>query len=309
VTKLSALSPAKINLSLRVGALDLKGFHPLESMIGFTDFGDHIIINNINKSNCLTNVIMRFSGPFGHLLPLGITNYVHKAALIFREIIGQDFDVEIEVEKNLPLASGLGGGTVNGGTVLRLLSTYWQQHWPADCQDHLNNHMDLATRWGPYFGSDGAMAIAQRGLWAEGYGENISPISFESVFIALFHPGMDCPTRPIFERFDLEEIKPKPFSGFAFPKSDLATIPKSKWIDWARTNPNDLEGAASEFIPAISAGIKDLAQTNGCLLARMSGSGAAFYGLFDTKDLALKAQESLLRSANYPTSFVGRLSS
>jgi 4-diphosphocytidyl-2-C-methyl-D-erythritol kinase len=303
------LSPAKINLSLRIGKIDNEGMHPLESFIGFADFGDRISLIKLSKSKCLTNVIMKFSGPFAHKMPQSKQNFLYRAALIFKEIIGQDFELEVELEKNLPLASGLGGGTVNGGTLLRLLVSYWKTNWPEEIKGHILDSLALAKDFGSLLGADGAMAIAQQGLWAESYGERLTPVAFEPMAIALFHHGIDCPTGPIFKRFDQCSPNGEPLTGLPFNLQSQPYLTRPLWLEWVKSSTNDLEIPAIDMFPEIGIGIKQLSVMGGCHLARMSGSGAAFYGLFDALSQAEEARDKMLETGHYPTSFVGMVSS
>ncbi|MEZ5810704.1 MAG: 4-(cytidine 5'-diphospho)-2-C-methyl-D-erythritol kinase [Rhizobiaceae bacterium] len=254
----SAMAPAKINLALHVTGLDDKAFHLLDTLVVFADFGDRITIARADRDG------FEVTGLHAGALAGEGENLVTQARDMLRQSHRRHdcFPVAIALEKNLPVASGVGGGSSDAATTLRLLARIW--NLPA-------GEGELA-RIGLALGADVPMCLAGRPLVARGIGEAVTPIpAFPALSMVLVNPGIAVPTGAVFSALAGKQNPPLPPLPVAPTQGQL--------IDWLATTRNDLEAPAKTIAPAIDeAG--DLLAGTGALLARMSGSGATCFGLF-----------------------------
>jgi 4-diphosphocytidyl-2-C-methyl-D-erythritol kinase len=183
-----------------------------------------------------------------------------------------------QLEKNLPVAAGLGGGSADAAACLRFLRRRFAGMVDAD-----RLHA-VAAR----LGADVTMCLSSAPLRARGRGEEISPVvGLPALPVVLVNPGKELPTRTVFSALALPSPRPLPEPPDGFDVRQLAT--------WLKTTGNDLEGAAKSIEPSINAVLGALAEIRGCLLARMSGSGATCFGIFATRPEAEAAAHALRR--------------
>ena len=272
MSPITRLARAKINLSLWVGAVDSSGYHPLDSWVAFADIGDEIRLYPDG-----TGPILSLSGPFTVGIGADDNNLVIKALRVFEHEMGQALNVRIELTKNLPIASGLGGGTADAGAVLRGLRDLYA---PGMYDDRLAH---VAAK----IGADGVMCLWSHAGRATGYGEHFEFHELPSLAAVLFNPGVACPTSDVYRRFD------------ALPRRETWTpitaliLEKDSFITQLIGMGNDLEPAAFDLCPILYEVIADLRQCPGARLARMSGSGATCFAVFDTLDQARAATKAL----------------
>ncbi|RWA63879.1 4-(cytidine 5'-diphospho)-2-C-methyl-D-erythritol kinase [Mesorhizobium sp.] len=261
------LAPAKINLALHVTGRRADGYHLIDSLAVFTRFGDRLQIELAERDE------FSVSGPFAAGVPLDGDNLVVKAREALRREAGAQPmpPVAIRLEKNLPIASGVGGGSGDAAAALSGLSRLWA----LDIDER-----ELA-RIGLTLGADLPMCLKAKPLIARGIGEELSPLAgFPALALVLVNPGVAVSTPEVFKalsRRDNEALPPLP------GRLDFHTI-----RNWLETTRNDLEPAAQAIQPAVGEALGALKKA-GAAFARMSGSGATCFGLFETGNVAKRA--------------------
>jgi 4-diphosphocytidyl-2-C-methyl-D-erythritol kinase len=183
----------------------------------------------------------------------------------------------ITLEKNLPLASGIGGGSADAAAALRGLNALWNLHLSED------ELVVIAAQ----LGSDVPACLLSRTCWMEGRGERVTPLpALPSFPLILINPGVMVPTGPVFGNLNAR-------TGLG-AKPPLGPI-KSVWdlVGYLDGAVNDLEAPASRLAPVIEDVLSALDREPGCVLAQMSGSGATCFGLFDQQQFAIGAAERI----------------
>ncbi|WP_454685620.1 4-(cytidine 5'-diphospho)-2-C-methyl-D-erythritol kinase [Agrobacterium leguminum] len=264
-------APAKINLALHVTGQRADGYHLLETLVTFTEAGDTIRIRDADADS------FSISGPFGDLLRAGDggDNLVTRAKDLLRDALASTGQparpVAIHLEKNLPVASGIGGGSADAAATLRGLL----RHWRAGIAPDTLASMALTL------GADVPMCLERRPLIARGIGEDIEPLTdLPELAMVLANPLKAASTPEIFRRLQNKTNPPLPAS---------ATI---GWMDFLAQSRNDLQPPAQALLPEIGEIIGLLSQ-EGAALVRMSGSGATCFGIFHSLEAARKAETSL----------------
>lgn len=268
-------APAKVNLFLHIVGRRPDGYHEIESLFAFTDFGDRL------RAREASDLSLAIDGPFAPQLaeqsPQGTAdNIVLKAAHRLREVAGRPtLGAEIILTKNLPVAAGIGGGSSDAAAALRLLSDIWQ----LGCSDRDLEEIALSL------GADVPACLYGRPCFVTGIGERIEPYAgFPDHACLLINPGSSVPT-------------PRVFAGFRDSRQEFSTSVAGQLPgappQLLRQTRNDLESAAKEILPVITDVLSELAGIEGCLLGRMSGSGATCFGLFESSDQAQSAAAML----------------
>ncbi|GAA0537608.1 4-diphosphocytidyl-2-C-methyl-D-erythritol kinase [Rhizomicrobium palustre] len=265
MTSFSVSAPAKINLFLHVGAKRPDGFHALQSLVAFTEAGDELSFAPGD------GVSLDIGGPFGKGLSAGEDNLIVRAA----RALGTSQGAKIVLTKNLPVASGIGGGSADCAATLRGLSKLW----------NLGKDSLALQKVGEELGSDVPVCITSRPQWMEGRGEILTELpSLPPLSIVLVNPGVGVPTGKVFgalkERRGVELPLPPYFTG------------ADHLIGYLKSTSNDLEAPARMIAPEVNAVLEAIAG-EGALLSRMSGSGATCFGLFATETDAKAAAEAL----------------
>ncbi len=281
------IAPAKINLYLHVGGLRDDGLHELASMFVFTQEGDNVcVLPCEDKGEISLDII----GPFAEKLsqfPVN-DNLVLKAAHALADYalanngdcdqhrISKDAISEgarLRLEKNLPIAAGIGGGSADAAAALRALIRYWG----IKISD--NDLTDLAFS----LGADVPACLWKNPILVSGAGEDIEPAAtIVPLWVSLINPDIATPTGPIFKAFD--RSNPAPGAPLNIPNEKIKTVQQFKDI-MAKTH-NDLAGPAVSFVPVIQEIIDFIQSQDGVLLARMSGSGATCFGIFPNPEAA-----------------------
>ncbi|MDC9832439.1 4-(cytidine 5'-diphospho)-2-C-methyl-D-erythritol kinase [Rhizobium binxianense] len=262
---------AKINLALHVTGQRADGYHLLDMLVTFADCGDRL---GFLPSQADTFTL---SGRFGETLAGdGGTNLVLRARDLLREAVGAlAFPVHIHLQKNLPIASGIGGGSADAAATLRGLMRLWGMSLPASALGNLSLKL----------GADVPMCLESRPLIARGIGEKIEAVPDLPAFaMVLANPLKGVSTPEVFRRL---AAKNNPALNLA---SNLAGT--ADWLAAIGIARNDLEPPARELVPEISA-ISAMLQARGALLTRMSGSGATCFGIFATMAAAQEAVAAL----------------
>lgn len=278
MSPLTAIAPAKINLFLHVGPVDDEGYHPLTSLVAFADAGDGISVA------CADRLSLTVGGPFGSGLAEDPDNLILRALRALGEATGMgEPPVHVHLDKRLPIAAGLGGGSSDAGVALKL------------ARDLLELTLDDAALGdiARVVGADGPMCLHARTAWAEGRGEVLTfEPNLPPLHALLVNPGVPSPTGAVYRAYDAapRALKPRPA-----PPADWSA---SRVIDWLAKQRNDLEAPAIALQPAIGTAMQAVAALPGVLLARMSGSGATVFALFETRGAAEAA--ALTLAANHP---------
>lgn len=263
-------APAKINLALAVTGRREDGYHLLDSLVTFTAFGDRIGLAPAAEDR------FTLSGRFGEALSADADNLVTRARDRLRAAlapIGQATPpVHIHLEKNLPIASGIGGGSADAAATLRGLLLLWRAVLPGDTLEALALGL----------GADVPMCLASRPLLARGIGEAITPVALPALPMVLANPLVGVSTPAVFKALASRNNPPLALAGAA------------GWAEALAGLRNDLEPPARTLCPEIVALSESLA-TTGPGLVRMSGSGATCFALYDTDTAARGAAAALAR--------------
>ncbi|MBO9502216.1 4-(cytidine 5'-diphospho)-2-C-methyl-D-erythritol kinase [Brevundimonas sp. A19_0] len=275
-------APAKVNLFLHVGPVGDDGYHPLCSLVAFADVGDGLTLDPDGPPG------LTVAGSFADALledPVGPGgNLVTKARDALQRMTGVDASgLSLTLDKRLPIAAGLGGGSSDAGAVLRLARRY------------LAPDMDMQVLAGvaAVLGADGPMCLAAVPSWAEGRGDvlTVEP-RLPALHAVLVNPGVPSPTGAVYRAYDAlargEADRPAPPAAW-----DAATV-----MAWLAHQRNDLEGPAVLNAPAIGPALEALRLAGGARLVRMSGSGATVFGLYDDAADAARAARAI--EADHP---------
>ncbi|RDE10594.1 4-(cytidine 5'-diphospho)-2-C-methyl-D-erythritol kinase [Pelagibacterium lacus] len=271
--RLSETAPAKVNLALHVVGRRADGFHLLHSLCVFTELADQLTAEPAPSDR------LAMSGPFGADLPSGRSNLAIRALEKFRARFPGTLPdgVAITLEKHLPVAAGLGGGSADAGAVLRLLAAMASAR-PADAE-----LFALAAE----LGADVPMCLLSRPCEVSGIGEIIRPLaSFPPMHLVLVNPREAVSTPEVFRQLAHKHNPPMP----ALPDRLDRPAMLSLWLEDTR---NDLQPPATALVPAIARTVAVIAATSGCVLARMSGSGATCFGLYGSAAAAHQAAHDL----------------
>ena len=261
---------AKINLFLHVLGRRPEGYHALRMMVVFPRIGDLV---TAEPSGGLS---LSISGPFGDGLGAGEDNLTLGAAAALAAKVGGAPGAALHLEKNLPIAAGIGGGSADAGAALRLLARMWPGAERADLHD-------IAFA----LGADAPMCLSQTPAIAGGVGERLSPApAFPGFWVVLVNPMKQLSTAEVFAGLERRE---NPVGADAPARfADLAHL-----TSWLSTQRNDMEAAARKLRPEIGVVLSALAWDRTCLFHRMSGSGATCFGIFATQEAALAAANRL----------------
>ncbi len=254
-------APAKVNLTLRVLGRRADGYHEIESLVAFAGCGDRL---TFAPGGALD---LKVSGPSAAQAGAIGDNLVLKAARALAARIPGVTLGTFTLDKNLPVAAGLGGGSADAAAALRLLAR--ASHLASD-----DPRLFAAAR---ATGADVPVCLDPRPRVMRGIGEQLSaPIDLPPLHAVLVNPGVAVPTKEVFAKWE-----PATTPAVAF---DFAALTKTAAYDALLplliAQPNDLEAAAIIVAPAIADVLGALRALSGCGLARMSGSGATCFGLF-----------------------------
>jgi 4-diphosphocytidyl-2-C-methyl-D-erythritol kinase len=266
-------APAKLNLFLHVGEKRSDGFHELESLVTFTEAADILSIEPAEKLS------LNITGPFAGMLGASPENLVLRAA----RALGSTRGAMLTLEKNLPVAAGIGGGSADGAAALRGLNV----HWGLGLSES-----DLA-QIGAGIGSDIPACVWSRTLWMSGRGEVLTRLApLPPLPLVLVNPRMPVKTRQVFSGLNTRTG----MGAMDIPSRGLSSI----WdlVDYLRDASNDLEASACTLAPVIDDVLEAIAHEPGCVLAQMSGSGATCFGIFQDGPWVSGAAERL--AADHP---------
>ncbi|WP_376099935.1 4-(cytidine 5'-diphospho)-2-C-methyl-D-erythritol kinase [Roseomonas sp. CCTCC AB2023176] len=258
-------APAKVNLHLHVTGRRADGYHLLDSLVVFAAVGDTVTASPAPRLE------LTISGPEGDGLSAGEDNLVLRAA---RALAGDG--ARLHLEKRLPVASGIGGGSADAAAALRALDRLWSLGLGPE------GLRDIAAR----LGADVPVCLASRPTVMRGIGDVALPAPALPDFgILLANPRLALPTPAVFAARE---------GAFTAPASLPASWPDAAAMaDDLRLLGNDLEPAAVRLCPPVGEVLSALARLPGALLARMSGSGATCFSLFGSAAAAERAMTAL----------------
>lgn len=250
---------AKVNLALHVRALRADGYHELESLFAFCADGDELR-GAVREDG---DVRLSIEGMFADDLSAGEDNLVVRAARALQDASGTGLGADLSLDKQLPIAAGIGGGSADAAAALRLLA-------------RLNGiSLDDARLAAAALqvGADVPVCLASQARMMRGVGEQLSaPLALPPLTAVLVNPGVPLGTREVFARFSLKEGGARTDDGVP---ADFETL-----IGWLDRHGNDLTAAAITCAPVIADVLAALRAVPGARLARMSGSGATCFALF-----------------------------
>ena len=266
---------AKLNLYLHVLGRRADGYHLLDSLVAFADIGDRVAVTPASKLS------LAIEGPFAAALAGDPRdNLMWRAAEALARRIGRDPGTVLRLEKNLPVASGIGGGSSDAAATLRALAALWQAPLEEAALAEL----------GATLGADVPACLAARPCWLGGIGEAVAPApALPRTGLVLANPGIALPTPAVFKARQGAFSEAARFSTAPADAAALASLLAERR--------NDLTAAAIGEAPAIAEVLERLAALPGALLARMSGSGATCFALFATENAAAAAAERLRAAA------------
>jgi 4-diphosphocytidyl-2-C-methyl-D-erythritol kinase len=262
-------APAKVNLTLRVLARRADGYHELESLVVFAAFGDRLSFSRGD------DLALTVRGPSAAAAGEGGDNLVHKAARALAARCPGLVLGAFDLDKRLPVAAGLGGGSSDAAAALRLL---------AKANGISRDDADLyaAAR---ATGADVPVCLDPRPRFMQGIGEKLSgPLRLPPTPAVLVNPGVWLATKDVFARWNA--------AGSAAPldvEAVMRVMSHADLLQFLAAEPNDLEAAAIALAPPIASVLAGLRAQPGCELARMSGSGATCFGLFASAPAATAA--------------------
>ncbi|MEO0829692.1 MAG: 4-(cytidine 5'-diphospho)-2-C-methyl-D-erythritol kinase [Pseudomonadota bacterium] len=268
-----AKAPAKVNLSLHVVGRRTDGYHLLDSLVAFASIGDEVTVRFAPGLSLATE------GPNASAVPTDGSNLVLRAANLMSETNANRQGAALTLTKNLPAASGIGGGSSDAASTLSALSRLWDTPLPAPEEI-------LAL------GADVPVCLRRRVTRMGGIGDLLDNVpALPKVWAVLANAGGGVSTPEVFARLERRDGAPMPTE---IPKFQSAP----ELAEWLKTTRNDLERPALSIEPGIGDVLSALRASSGALLARMSGSGGTCFALFARAENAKQARQDL--SNNHP---------
>jgi len=269
------LARAKVNLYLHVTGKRADGYHLLDSLIVFAETGDDIRVASAD------DLSLTVDGPFADGLAAEADNLVLRAARALAAEAGIAPQAQIRLTKNLPIASGIGGGSADAAATLASLATLWNTKVPAARLQQIALTL----------GADVPVCVDGRPAFIGGIGEEIQAAgSLPPAWLLLVNPKVPTPTPQVFKART---------GGFSAPaRWQLAPKSTTELAQYLQAQRNDLTDAARIVAPVIGDVLAAIAATPDCLLARLSGSGATCFGLYGSAAAAQTAKAAI--TARHP---------
>jgi 4-diphosphocytidyl-2-C-methyl-D-erythritol kinase len=272
---------AKVNLTLRVVGRRTDGYHDIESVVAFADCADHLTLTPGSELE------LSATGPLAEACGATSDNLVIKAAHLLRERVPDLKVGRFTLDKVLPVAAGIGGGSADAAAALRLLA----QLNGLALDDQRLHEVALAT------GADVPVCLASRPCDMTGVGESLLPLSLPIMPCVMVNPRVPVATRDVFNALGLRNGEllvgaTDILRGTAWPQAGASV---EDWVEVLAASSNDLEGPATRIQPIIGEVISALSATNGAWLARMSGSGATCFAIYENTADAGRAADDIRR--------------
>jgi 4-diphosphocytidyl-2-C-methyl-D-erythritol kinase len=272
---------AKVNLSLRVVGRRADGYHDLESVVAFADCADRLTLEPGGELRLAT------TGPLAGACGETSDNLVFKAAKLLADAVPNLKLGAFALDKVLPVAAGIGGGSADAAAALRLLARL--NNLPLD--DPRLRKVALAT------GADVPVCLFSRACDMTGVGEQLLPLALPSMPCVMVNPRVPVATKDVFQELGLRNGEllvgvTDVFESPAWPEQGGSI---ADWVDVLDTVANDLEAPALRIEPVIGDVLGALRSSAGVKLARMSGSGATCFAIYGASAEAHAAAETIRR--------------
>jgi 4-diphosphocytidyl-2-C-methyl-D-erythritol kinase len=265
-------APAKINLYLHVTGKRADGYHELDSLVVFASAPETSDVITMTEA---TQYGLSITGPEAGLLNHEDPekNLITKALRKVAKALGRELQVSVKLMKNLPVASGIGGGSADAGAALRALAKLWQLNESA---------MPVLLQAAKETGADIPACFINAPCYFGGVGDVITKVEgLPKFYLLLVNPHIPLPTVDVFKARKGDFHPAQRFDGMPKSAEELAAGLKQRF--------NDLEEPAIGLVDAVGGVIDLIASQHGCLLSRMSGSGATCFGIFADDVSARKA--------------------
>jgi 4-diphosphocytidyl-2-C-methyl-D-erythritol kinase len=280
VTALTDEGRAKVNLTLRVIGRRVDGYHDLESVVAFADCADRLTLVPGAELKLTT------SGPMAQACGEAADNLVFKAAQLLKARVPELKLGHFTLDKVLPVAAGIGGGSADAAAALRLLATSNR----IALDDERLREVALET------GADVPVCLASHACDMTGVGETLLPLNLPKMPCVLVNPRIPVATRDVFEALGLrhgELLVGATDVMIQAPGWPEAGASVEDWVEALAAGSNDLEAPATRIQPVIGEVIAALNATDGAWLARMSGSGATCFAIYENTAEAGRAAEKI----------------
>ncbi|MDD3288493.1 MAG: 4-(cytidine 5'-diphospho)-2-C-methyl-D-erythritol kinase, partial [Alphaproteobacteria bacterium] len=255
------------------------GYHLLDSLVLFCNAGDEIILEPAKTFS------FAIEGPLALELQGEHNNLVTKAAQALAKAKNRPLDFKLTLIKNLPIASGIGGGSSDAAATLRLLLKYWE--YPLEDP--------VAFEIAKNLGQDIPCCLYRNTCYFKGIGDILDPgPTLPHINLLLVNPRLALPTAAVFKARHGDFSEPAKLEKTPETAAELA--------DMLKTRKNDLAAPACEMLPEINAVLSAIANTKDCLLSRMSGSGATCFGIYPDRNGARNAAATIFN--NHPSWWV-----
>jgi 4-diphosphocytidyl-2-C-methyl-D-erythritol kinase len=279
---------AKVNLTLRVVGRRTDGFHDLESVVAFADCADRLTLTPGSELS------LQMSGPLAQACGETSDNLVLKATRLLAERVPGLKSGSFTLDKILPVAAGIGGGSADAAAALRLLAKLNG----LSLDDERLREVAIET------GADVPVCLASRACDMTGVGETLTPLSLPIMPCVMINPCVPVPTKDVFSALGLRNGEllvgvTDVFRGIDWPEAGASV---EDWVEVLAASTNDLEAPAMRIQPVIGEVIAALNATNGAWLARMSGSGATCFAIYENTADSGRAAEKIRR--DHPTWWV-----
>ena len=278
---LSDEARAKVNLTLRVNGRRTDGYHDLESVVAFADCADRLTLTPGSDLN------LKMSGPLAQACGETSDNLVLKAARLLAERVPDLKAGSFTLDKVLPVAAGIGGGSADAAAALRLLA---QLNGLALDDPRVIEVAQLT-------GADVPVCVASQACVMTGVGETLQPLNLPKMPCVMVNPCVPVATRDVFDALGLRngELLVGAADVLLQDRWPEEKASLEDWVEALAASSNDLEAPAMRIAPVIGEVISALSATNGAWLARMSGSGATCFAIFENTAEARRAAEKIRR--------------
>ena len=264
---------AKVNLTLHITGQRTDGYHLLDSLVVFCGVGDQI---HASVANTLS---LTLEGPFAPDVPADTDNLVLRAA----KLVAGDMGVAFTLKKHLPPASGIGGGSADAAAAIRAVLRLREK---IGLPDQQKDEQALATA-ALVLGADVPVCLLSAAARMRGIGEKLTFVEpLPEMHIVLVNPRVAVPTPAVFKALESRSNPPMPETLPDWP--DAQALAR-----WLKSQRNDLQQPATAIAPVIADVLARLGAQQGALIARMSGSGATCFALFETAHAANAASDAI----------------
>ena len=272
---------AKVNLTLRVVGRRTDGYHELESVVAFADCADRLSLTPGPKLDLKT------TGPLAQACGDTADNLVFKAAQLLGERVPDLRLGEFILDKVLPVAAGIGGGSADAAAALRLLAR----------ANGLSLDDARLIEVAQLIGADVPVCLASRACVMTGVGESLLPLALPKMPCVMVNPRVPVATKDVFKALGLRNSEllvgaTDVIRATAWPEQGASV---EDWVEVLAESSNDLEAPATRIQPVIGEVLSALSATDGAWLARMSGSGATCFAIYENTAEAHRASQKIQR--------------